>query len=85
MTFKVGQTVRVKRDIHRVSSNLILDGMIVDENYWQHKLYAQEGETGTVTEVFRGPPGGPPVVYAKVNIDDQIKTFRLSSLEQIKP
>jgi hypothetical protein len=46
--------------------------------------YASEGETGIVTEVFRSPDGGA-VVFSKVNIDGQIKTFRLSSLDPIKP
>lgn len=53
-------------------------------------LYAQEGEQGTILEIFRPQPTGfgerkPP--YAKVRVirewSTPILTFRLTSLERI--
>lgn len=52
-------------------------------------LYASEGETGTVKELFRPEPTGGMEVkpwYAKVAMDSGgIKTFRLSSINHVQP
>ena len=85
MTFKVGQTVKVnKRIIRSVRTDNILDGL---KSEYTFDLYAEEGETGFITELFRPhPTGGGEVkpISAKVNINGQIKTFRLTSLDQVK-
>lgn len=75
MTFKVGDRVCVKREIQRVPQS----------GGRSFEVYAQEGETGTVVDIFRSFPGGnpPEVINAKVAIDGAIKTFRLSSLRKL--
>ena len=85
MYFKTGMTVRVNKDISRL-----------DEAQREHcrqtgtvpvfASYAQEGEIGTVVEVFiteQSVLHYASVHHAKVKINNQIKTFRLTSLEII--
>lgn len=72
MHYKVGQQVKVNKDIHRV------------EDPHATCPYAVCGETGIIIEIFRPiPTGGGEIkpLYAKVNIEGKIKTFRLTSLD----
>lgn len=74
MHYKVGQQVKVNKDIHRV------------EDSHASFPYAKSGETGIIVEIFRPiPTGGGEVkpICAKVDIEGTIKTFRLTSLEII--
>ena len=68
--------VIVNKDIERV----------VPPQHWKSMPYAQKGQVGTITEIFRPVPTGYGEIkplYAKVKINDQIKTFRLTSLDII--
>lgn len=49
--------------------------------------YAEEGETGTVSELFQASTvSGEHQWYAKVRMDsDRTKTFRLTNIEPIDP
>ena len=78
MKYNVGNTVKVNKNIYRVSYDIIPSG---------HVLYASEGETGVIVEIFRPTPtGGGEVkaLCAKVKIQDKIKTFRLTSLDIVE-
>lgn len=49
--------------------------------------YAQKGDTGTITEIFRPTPTGSGEVKAwhakvRMDVDNRVKTFRLTSLEK---
>lgn len=62
----------------------------IDWSIWrrQTKLYASKGEKGKVIEVFhdrngRKWKGGMVRHFAKVQIGDKIKTFRLTSLDKL--
>ena len=95
-SFKKGNKVRVNKQIER---NLDFAGsQRVPNNKIVRGIYAVEGETGTVLEVFKGKNGKPPsdpgrVTHVKVQIDEQwigksdtdqrIKTFRMTSLDLI--
>jgi len=71
MTFKPGDKVRLKRDIYRSESP---------------EPYSKEGDIGEVIEVFYPSNSGamaPRIPHAKVLVDDKIKTFRLSSIENL--
>lgn len=66
MTIKTGDTVVLLRDIDRAEGP-----------------YAKQGERGRVLEVFQVASSGarqPAVRHAKVQMQDVIKTFRLTSL-----
>lgn len=71
--FKIGQRVRVKRDIFRAED--------------PQNPYSREGEQGEILEIFRPiPTGGGEVkaLCAKVRVEDgSIRTLRLTSLEAI--
>jgi len=72
--YKSGDKVRVNKDIHRVPSNKT-------PYEYQHELYANEGE---VIEIFTaGSSKYPSYFTAKVQMNEGIKTFRLTSLERI--
>lgn len=83
MSIKTGDEVRLKRDIKRIVEPVIhyQDGYPVARNPDLWLPYASEGDTGIVKETFRNDGEYP--WYAKVIMDGQIKTFRLTSLEQI--
>lgn len=79
MRYNVGNTVKVNKNIYRVSYDNPSRHAVV--------LYASEGETGVIVEIFRPiPTGGGEVkaLCAKVKIQDKIKTFRLTSLEIVE-
>lgn len=73
MNFKAGDSVALKRDIYRIDS-------LSHENL----LYATAGSCGIINEVFK--VGHPPdiVWHAKVDIDNHIFIFRLTSLEKVR-
>lgn len=59
----------------------------VDWSKWcrKGKIYAEEGERGTVVEIFHDFKGNRRKrvrVFAKVKIGDKIKTFRVTSLNK---
>jgi hypothetical protein len=72
--------VKVKRDIYRRT--------VSTGKEWQEQiLYSTEGEIGEVLEIFYPCNSGamlPKIPHAKVLIENQIKTFRLSSIEKIQ-
>lgn len=73
--------VKVKRDIYRWT-------FATGKGYREQLLYSAEGETGEVLEIFYPHNTGglsPKIPHAKVLIENQIKTFRLSSIEKITP
>lgn len=75
--FKQGDKVKLKRDIYRWTHN---------EMPRQNVLYAKEGEVGEITEIFYPDAIGatlPRIPHAKLLIENQIKTFRLSSIEKV--
>lgn len=76
--FKQGDKVKLKRDIYRWTHN---------ESPRQNVLYAKEGEVGEVIELFVGESSAgmerSARWNAKVLIENQIKTFRLSSIEKV--
>ena len=75
--FHKNDRVQVKRDIFRWS--FATGGGVQEE-----VLYAKEGEQGVVTDLFLSDNGsGYGKWNAKVLIEGQIKTFRLTSLEKI--
>lgn len=71
--FKIGQKVRVKRDIFRAED--------------PQKPYSLGGEHGEILEIFRPIPTGGGEVKApcaKVRVaDGSIRTLRLTSLEAL--
>ena len=72
--------VKVKRDIYRWT-------FATGKGYQEQLLYSAEGETGEVLEIFYPCNTGamlPKIPHAKVLIENQIKTFRLSSIEKIQ-
>ena len=73
MYYKAGQKVQVNKDIFRQQPKQI--------------KYATKGEIGEIVEIFYPQATGKwedkPLPYAKVMINNQIKTFRLTSLQQI--
>lgn len=80
MNIKPTDRVRVKRDIYRYAVPN------------RRTLYARSGEEGRVEEVFFNmPPSGGVKskkqrrYYAKVRIGGEVKTFRLTSLEVVRP
>jgi hypothetical protein len=78
--FKSGDKVKVKRDIYRWS-------FVSGKGYSEEILYSKEGEIGEVFEVFYPDNSGanlPKIPHAKVLIEGQTKTFRLSSIEKLK-
>ena len=80
MYYKPGQTVRVNKDITRVKEWVWNE--TGKNGYPDHdpvmEQYAKEGETGVILEVFVAND-----YCAKVKINDQIKTLRLTSLDHI--
>lgn len=73
--FKVGQKVKVNKDISRVPTGSTT-----------HAAYGTKGESGVVVEVFRPIATGgneikPPSAKVRMEGTGQIKTFRLSSLD----
>lgn len=77
--FKQGDKVKLKRDIYRWTHQ---------EQPRQNVLYAREGEVGEIIELFlsddsRTVKGMKARWNAKVLIENQIKTFRLSSIEKV--
>lgn len=77
--FKPKDKVKVKRDIYRWS-------FVTGKGYREKVLYSKEGEIGEVFEVFYVDNSGvnlPKIPHAKVLIEGQIKTFRLSSIEKL--
>jgi hypothetical protein len=73
--FKTGDKVKVKRDIYR---------WVDIKGIRQLGAYALEGEVGKVLEVFDSHPGDYEWrPNAKVLIGDEIKTFRLTSIERL--
>ena len=75
--FKPKDKVKVKRDIYRWS-------FVTGKGYRQEVLYSKKDETGEVVEVFYAATSSEPKKpYAKVLIEGQIKTFRLSSIEKL--
>jgi hypothetical protein len=78
MYFKPGMTVRVNKDIIRVKEwRWDLTGLYPVPIPIEEK-YANLGDMGVVIDTFKS-------FYAKVKINDKIKTFRFTSLEIIKP
>lgn len=75
MNIKVSDTVKVKREIKRIDSLDRAAGFKVC-----FKVYAQAGDKGTVEESFYAQG----TWYAKVRMGNELKTFRLTSLEVIK-
>ena len=72
--------VKVKRDIYRWT-------FATGKGCREQLLYSTEGETGEVLEIFYPCNSGamsPKIPHAKVLIENQIKTFRLSSIEKIQ-
>ena len=92
MRYNVGNTVKVNKNIYRISNDNPPPPW--PPASWDeprvvpaHVLYASEGETGVIVEIFRPTPtGGGEVkaLCAKVKIGDKIKTFRLTSLEIVE-
>lgn len=76
--FKQGDKVKLKRDIYRWTH---------DESPRQNVLYAKEGEVGEINELFVAESSAgmerSARWYAKVLIENQIKTFRLTSIEKV--
>ena len=74
-TLKPNQNVRLLRDIYRLSH-------FGDKEY---TLYARKGDEGMVIETFqvRQSPNQQPVWHAKVLMDTEVKTFRITSLEKV--
>jgi hypothetical protein len=73
--------VKVKRDIYRWT-------LATGKGYREQLLYSAEGEIGEVLEVFyttNSDSNTLKIPHAKVLIENQIKTFRLSSIEKITP
>jgi hypothetical protein len=78
MYYKTGMTVMVNKDITRVA--------YVNNKPQFNTKYAQCGEIGEIIEIFRpiGTGGGEiKPLSAKVLINNEIKTFRLTSLDII--
>lgn len=74
--FKPGDLVTIQRDINRVPSNS------PDRSFVP---YAKKGEKGVIKEIFKEVVQGPcSRVHAKVVIEGQIKTFRLTSLRKVR-
>ena len=72
MYYKQGQKVQVNKDIFRYEPEQI--------------KYAAEGEIGEIVEVFYPKAtgkGDKSTPYAKVLINEKIKTFRLTSLSSV--
>lgn len=87
MYYKPGQAVRVNKDITRVKEWQLVDAFPYPMNSPVYEEYAKEGDTGVILEVFRPQPtaaGKIKPLSAKVRINDQIKTFRLTSLDHVK-
>ena len=94
MRYNVDDTVKVNKNIYRISNDnpppskeLYLVSWDEPRVVPAHVLYASEGETGVIVEIFRPiPTGGGEVkaLCAKVKIGDKIKTFRLTSLEIVE-
>ena len=79
--FKPKDKVRVKRDLYRWSFEEYKKSGITEE-----KLYAKAGESGEILEIFypsNSSAMAPKIPHAKVLIENQIKTFRLSSIEKL--
>jgi hypothetical protein len=77
--FKVGDRVRVKRDIYRLTEG----GAWKDR---KRKLYAEKNQEGIIEEVFRAESRHSWLLgnmHAKVRIDLNLKTLRLTSIEKI--
>jgi hypothetical protein len=77
--FKPRDKVKVKRDIYRWT-------LATGKECQEQLLYSAEGEIGEVLEIFYPCNSGamlPKIPHAKVLIENQIKTFRLSSIEKI--
>lgn len=77
--FKPGDKVRVKRDIYRVP-------VVTHEDYPNHVLYSKKNDSGEIVEIFYAENSAalaPKILHAKVLIENQIKTFRLSSIEKV--
>jgi len=78
--FKVRDNVKVKRDIYRVS-------FVTGKGYPEKVLYCEEGKAGEIIEIFYPPNSSamaPRIPHAKVLIEGQIKTFRLSAIEKLQ-
>jgi hypothetical protein len=78
MHYKTGMSVMVNKDIHRVS--------YIDNEPQFNTKYADCGEIGVIVAIFRpiGTGGGEiKPLSAKVLINNEIKTFRLTSLDVI--
>jgi len=78
--FKAGNKVKVKRDIYRMSN-------VINGRYTEEVLYSKEGEVGEIIEIFYPPnssAGAASKPHAKVSIQNEIKTFRLTSIEKIQ-
>lgn len=88
MSFHIGDTIRVKREITRVAR--WEKDFTQESKLYGHTLkairevYAKEGDKGTILEIFKNDPdSGSEVLYAKIQIGDKIKTLRLTSIERI--
>lgn len=75
---KIGDRVRLKRDIYRIQRDEI--------NQCQEVLYAKEGDTGVVLDIFKTNIDGSRkgTLNVKVEMDGQIRTFRMTSLETLE-
>lgn len=88
MSFHVGDTVTVKREITRVV-RWEKDFMQESKLYGYmlkaiREVYAKEGDKGTILEIFKNDHGSSSeALYAKVQIGDKIKTLRLTSIERV--
>ena len=72
--FKVGDTVKVLRDIHRLPSN--------QPEPRVKELYVAEGTKGVVVELLTGPTYGlkPITHYAVIKAQNRLLTLRLTSI-----
>ena len=72
--FKVGDTVKVLRDIHRLPSN--------QPEPRVPELYVAEGTEGVIVKLITGPTYGldPVRHYAVVKAQERLLTLRLTSI-----
>lgn len=75
-----GDKVVVNKDHFRIETVECTEPIV------ETMLYAKAGETGVIVETFareREARGGKNRWFAKVLIDEKIKTFRLTSLTKL--
>jgi len=73
--FRIGDTVKVLRNIYRLPSNFVGEARV-------EELYVAEGTEGVIVKLITGPTYGlgPVRHYAVVKAQDRLLTLRLTSI-----